>query len=80
MQDLHVLDAGCGTGSYTKALIELGVSKITLLDACPKMLTVAKDKLKDAIDKKIIDEVVEATLPAIPFEDGSFDVVLYTMV
>ena len=79
-QELHVLDAGCGTGNYAKELIELGVGKITLLDACSKMLSVAKDKLKDAIDTKIIDEVVEATLPAIPFEDGSFDVVLYSLV
>ena len=69
-QDLHVLDAGCGTGNYSKELIKLGVGKITLLDACPKMLSVAKDKLKDAINKKIIDQVVEARLPAIPFEDG----------
>ena len=44
------------------------------------MLSVAKDKLKDAIDKKIIDQVVEAKLPSIPFEDGSFDMVLYSLV
>ena len=74
------MDAGCGTGNYAKALIELGVGKITLLDACSKMLSVAKDKLKDAIDKKIIDQVVEAKLPSIPFEDGSFDMVLYSLV
>ena len=36
-QDIHILDAGCGPGHYTKALIELGVGKHTLLDASPAM-------------------------------------------
>lgn len=80
LKDLHVLDAGCGTGNYAKALIEHGVRKITLMDGSSHMLDVAKDKLKDAIDKKIIDQVVEAKMPPLPFADGSFDVVLFSLV
>ena len=75
-----MLDAGCGTGNYAKALIEFGVGKITLLDASKDMLEVAKEKLKDEIDKGVIDKVVEDKMPPLPFEDASFDVVLYSLV
>ena len=79
-QDVHVLDAGCGTGNYAKALIDYGVGKVTLMDASHNMLSKARDKLKDAIDKKIVDQVIEAILPKIPVEDGTFDMVLYSLV
>ena len=80
LQELHLLDAGCGTGNFTKALIDYGVGKVTLLDASAGMLNKAKDKLKDAMDKKIIDRVVEAKMPPLPFEDGSFDAILFSLV
>lgn len=80
LKDLHVLDAGCGTGNYAKALIEKGIGKITLLDANKDMLHLAKVKLSDLIDKKIIHQVVEAKMPPLPFPNGSFDVVLFSLV
>ena len=40
-----MLDAGCGTGRYSKDLIDLGVGKITLLDQSLTMLEIAKEKL-----------------------------------
>ena len=75
-----MLDAGCGTGNYAKALIEFGVGKITLLDASKDMLDVAKEKLKTEIEKGIVDQVIEAKMPPLPFEDGKFDVVLFSLV
>lgn len=69
-----MLDAGCGTGIYSKALIDYGVGKVTLLDGSPDMLNVAKDKLKDEIDKKVVDKAVEVKMPALPFDNGSFDI------
>ena len=75
-----MLDAGCGTGNYAKALIEFGIGKITLMDASKDMLAVAKEKLKTEIEKGIVDKVVEAKMPPLPFEDGSFDVVLFSLV
>lgn len=45
-QNIHLLDAGCGTGQYSKALLEMGIGVITLLDASPQMLTIAKENLK----------------------------------
>lgn len=80
LKDLHVLDAGCGTGNYAKALIDYGVGKMTLMDGSPHMLEKAKEKLKDEIDKKVVDQVIEAKMPPLPFADGSFDVVLFSLV
>ena len=79
-QDLHVLDAGCGTGRYSKALVDLGVGKISLLDSSPEMLKVAAEKLKTAIDTNIVDKITEAILPDLPFDDGNFDAVMYNYV
>ena len=80
LKDIHVLDAGCGTGNYSKALINHGVRRITLLDSSDKMLSVAKEKLKDAIDKKIIDSVITAVLPNLPFRNSFFDAVMFNAV
>ncbi|KAL4219478.1 hypothetical protein ACF0H5_022056 [Mactra antiquata] len=80
LEDLHVLDAGCGTGNYAKAFIEYGVGKVTLLDASHGMLEKAKEKLSDHISKGKVKNVVEATMPPLPFPDESFDVVMFTLV
>ena len=66
------MDAGCGTGLYTEALLEYGVGKFTLLDVSAKMLAYARVKLRDAVNKKIVEDIVQANLPNIPFDDGSF--------
>ena len=79
-QDVHVLDAGCGTGQYTEALFEKGLTKATMIDASAEMLNVAKEKLKTAINNKMIDDVVQVQLPHLPFEDGAFDAVMYNYV
>ena len=44
------------------------------------MLTVAKEKLRDAILKNEVDAVVEARLPELPFGDGTFHAVMYSQV
>ena len=75
-----MLDAGCGTGNYAKDLIGYGVGKITLLDGNPDMLSNAKEKLKDAIDRNSIDNVLEVKMPGLPFNDKSYDVILYSQV
>ena len=80
LQDLHVLDAGCGTGQYAESLINSGVGKMTLLDASKGMLDIAKENLRDAIQEYKVDAVVEAILPDLPFEDGVFDGMLLSHV
>lgn len=80
LKDLHVLDAGCGTGNYAKALIEYGVGNLTLLDASPGMLEKAKVKLADEIKSGKVKDVVEATMPPMPFPDATFDAVMFNLV
>ena len=79
-QDIHILDAGCGTGHYTEALVDKGLGKVTMIDASAEMLSVAKKKLKTAIDTKVIDNVIQVKMPPLPFEDGTFDAVMFNLV
>ena len=72
-----MLDAGCGTGHFAQSLINIGIGKMTLLDASSEMLTVAKENLNDAITKNVVDAVVTAKLPKLPFAEETFDVVLF---
>lgn len=80
LKDLHVLDAGGGTGIYTKALIEHGIGRITLLDASSRMLEIAKVKLENDLAKRKVDEIVQAIMPPLPFCDESFDAVMFNLV
>ena len=77
LKDIHLLDAGCGSGTYARSLLEMGVGKITLLDASREMLDIAEEKLADAIKTKEIDTVVHSKLPELPFEEETFDAVMY---
>ncbi|XP_045196957.2 ubiquinone/menaquinone biosynthesis C-methyltransferase UbiE-like [Mercenaria mercenaria] len=79
-EDLNVLDAGCGTGNYTKALIEIGVGQISLLDASSGMLEKARAKLSGYMSRGIVRDIVEAKMPPIPFPDDSFDAVMFNVV
>ena len=75
-----MLDAGCGTGLYAKVLIDMGIGKMSLLDASSEMLGFAKEMLKDAVEKNVVDAIIEARLPDFPFEDAKFDAVLFNQV
>jgi len=80
LQDMHVLDAGCGTGNYSKALLEAGVGKVSMLDGSDGMLSRAKAKLQNFIDSKNIVDIRKHLLPTLPFEDDTFDVVMFMLV
>jgi ubiquinone/menaquinone biosynthesis C-methylase UbiE len=77
---LKILDAGCGTGNYAKAFIEMGAKQITLLDASSKMLDKARSKLKECIEKGMIAGIIEAKMPPMPFPDDTFDAVMFNVV
>ena len=53
---------------------------MTLLDTSKIMLDAAEEKLRDAIQENIVDAFVEACLPHLPFEDGTFDGILLSHV
>ncbi|XP_057298838.1 demethylmenaquinone methyltransferase-like [Hydractinia symbiolongicarpus] len=73
-----MLEAGCGTGNYSLALLQNGIGKLTLLDASEGMLAKAKSKLSKHEDRLI--EVKQHALPEIPFADGTFDACTFIQV
>lgn len=80
LKDLHLLDAGCGTGLYSKAFIELGIGHVTLIDASSGMLEKAHGNLEDAIARGQVKGIVNASIPPLPFPDESFDIVFFSLV
>ena len=72
---VDLLDAGCGTGTYTDAVAR-HVGSVTLLDASEAMLEVARRKLGSA---KRLDYHV-GSLQELPFDDASFDAVMTNQV
>ncbi len=67
---LRVLDAGCGTGHN---LLEFGMlGSATGVDSSPEAIEFCR--------RRGIEAVREAPIEALPFEDGSFDLILATDV
>lgn len=74
--DLHpnvrVLDAGCGTGALGRWILQHEPeARLTMVDAAPGMLDHAG---------AIAGRTVNASITALPFADGIFDVVICTWV
>ena len=67
-----MLDAGCGSCNNSKAFLDLGVGRFTLLDGSRYILDVARDELKDAIEQKVVDKVVEAKYAALTVRGWKF--------
>jgi ubiquinone/menaquinone biosynthesis C-methylase UbiE len=67
----RVLDMGCGTGRFTLPLAQRALS-VTALDLSPAMLGVAAGKARE---QGLEITFREGDMTALPFEDGSFDVV-----
>ncbi|XP_052780698.1 demethylmenaquinone methyltransferase-like isoform X2 [Mya arenaria] len=80
LKDLHILDVGCGTGLYGKALLDLGLGKMSLIDASKDMLSVASNKLATYIEQGCVLSLDHYQTPPLPYQNGSFDVVLLNMV
>lgn len=70
-----VLDAGCGPGIYSSWLIGNGAN-VTAVDASPKMIELAKQRLGKTVDIRLAD----MSKPLDFLESSSFDVVLSPLV
>ena len=77
---VHLLDAGCGTGNYSKAFLDNGIGKVSCFDASEGMLEKAKKKLAGYIEKGKVGKMKQDFLPNIPFEDNAFDVIIFMLV
>ena len=77
LDSLRVLDAGCGTGSYSAALRRYA-GAIDGVDLNPSMLDVARAKL-DATPGCLV-VLHEASIDTLPFEDACFDAVMVNQV
>jgi SAM-dependent methyltransferase len=71
-----VLDAGCGTGSYSNALLAY-VGRIEAVDMNPGMLAVAARKLAWAGDRVSFHS---SKIDELPFEDATLDGVMINQV
>lgn len=77
---MHVLDAGCGTGNYSKALLDKGVGRVTMIDGSEGMLSKAKRKMEPYCKGGSVVDIKLHKLPSLPFEDGQFDAVMFNHV
>lgn len=77
-EGIRILELGCGTGDMWKEHLKLldNVSELVLTDFSEGMLCSAKEMLGDNanISYKVVD------IQNIPFEEGSFDIVIANMM
>ena len=77
LASLHLLDAGCGTGSFAAAL-RPRLGAIDAVDLNPSMLDVARAKLGRVPGCPVT--LHEAGIDALPFENARFDAVMVNQV
>jgi ubiquinone/menaquinone biosynthesis C-methylase UbiE len=78
LSKLEVLDAGCGTGSYAKAIAHR-VGQISAVDISLGMLQRARAKLwQEEVAERI--QFHENSVTELPFEDNSFDAAMVNQV
>ncbi|MFE2517595.1 class I SAM-dependent methyltransferase [Streptomyces mirabilis] len=70
----RILDAGCGSGPLSAALRDRG-AVVTGIDASAGMLALARRRLGDAVDLRVVD-----LRDRLPFDDGAFDDVVASLV
>ncbi len=73
-----VLDAGCGTGSYSRALLHY-VAKVEAVDLNDGMLAVARSKMADAEEEGRVS-LHEARIDELPFDARTLDGVMINQV
>lgn len=75
---MKVLDAGCGTGSYSDAVLE-HVGRIEAVDVNEGMIEVAARKLSEAGSNGRIS-FHQSRIDELPFDDASFDGIMVNQV
>ena len=71
----RVLDAGCGPGAYSEALVNRGAI-VNAFDVSDRMLELASERLRDSIEaNKVKLHLLDMTQPLTAFADNEFDMV-----
>jgi len=78
LSQIRLLDAGCGTGSYSRALLE-HVRHIVAVDLSSGMIEVAFHKLEHFRQERRIT-FHQAKIDALPFTSETFDAVMINQV
>ncbi|WP_419880753.1 class I SAM-dependent methyltransferase [Peribacillus sp. B-H-3] len=68
-----VLDAGCGTGQTASYLFRTFSCPVTAIDKHPEMIKKALQRFKH---EKIPIQILQSSMEAMPFDDGSFDYII----
>lgn len=74
-----VLDAGCGPGAYTQELLLRG-ARVVALDASPKMLALAQERIRDRVGEAPIEWAQANLEEPLQLADKRFDVVIAPLV
>ena len=78
LAEATLLDAGCGTGNYARALLR-HVARIEALDRSDRMLAVAGRKLTDAVeDGRVV--LHRGAIDALPLADAAIDGIIINQV
>jgi SAM-dependent methyltransferase len=70
----RILDVGCGTGAVAAALADRAAAKVWGVEASAEMLAVARTRVPTGVGLK------QGRAEALPFRDGWFDRVVYSLV
>ena len=78
LAEIELLDAGCGTGAYSAALVGQ-VGRLTAVDLSQGMLAIARAKLA-AAERDGRATLRHGSITALPFPDAAFDAVMFNQV
>ena len=74
------MDAGCGTGNYSKVMLDAGVGKINMFDGSEGMLKQARAKIQEYLETPRVVGIQQNFLPSLPFDDEHFNAVMFMQV
>lgn len=76
VEGARVLDAGCGPGVYSEALIYRGAASVESIDMSETMLRLAAERLKESIATgRVRLHQLDMSMPLVQFDDQEFDYV-----
>ncbi|ETO33108.1 methionine biosynthesis protein MetW [Reticulomyxa filosa] len=81
IEELKVLDAGCGTGNYLQVLHNCGVRRMYAIELNKSMINECMKKNQSLIESKVL-QITQGNLLSdrLPFDDEAFDCIMLNQV